>query len=176
MDNGEYLNNINSLVDRYDALKKHDPMDLSTDQDLTIAIMNLIGIEEHLFFTGAKTERSEYFALIKEIRSMRKELLQKIVGDHEGEVWCLSKHLLAASYRLMEVGTKKLDQDAAEEAQDFFTKAYNLYSLFWGLAMKIVPSDELKNLNEESIPKEKRDTLFAKLGEMVKKAVNCCIE
>jgi len=30
-------------------------MDLSSDQDLTIAIMNLVGIEEHFFFTAEKT-------------------------------------------------------------------------------------------------------------------------
>jgi hypothetical protein len=39
---------------------------------------------------------------------MRKELLAKIIKEYEGENWCISKHLLASSMRLMEVGTKML--------------------------------------------------------------------
>lgn len=35
--------------------QKVNPKDLSSDQDLSIAIMNLISIEEHLVFSGAKT-------------------------------------------------------------------------------------------------------------------------
>ena len=47
-----------------------------------------------------------------------KKVLKKIIKDYEGEVWCISKHLLAASMRLMEVGTKQLGQNKKEEAED----------------------------------------------------------
>ena len=40
--------NVKEFVERIDATKKVNPKDLSSDQDLTIAIMNLISIEEHL--------------------------------------------------------------------------------------------------------------------------------
>ncbi|EKD45977.1 MAG: hypothetical protein ACD_69C00062G0001, partial [uncultured bacterium] len=79
MDETKTIKDIDDLINKYDAMKKRDLMDLSSDQDLTIAIMNLIGIEEHLFFTGAKTGKNEYFDLINEVRNIRKELLQKIV-------------------------------------------------------------------------------------------------
>jgi hypothetical protein len=46
---------INALIEKFDSMKKQEKMDLSSDQDLSIAIMNLISIEEHLVFSGAKT-------------------------------------------------------------------------------------------------------------------------
>ena len=49
------MQDVNELVEKYDALKKDQKLDLSADQDLSIAIMNLISIEEHLFFSGGKT-------------------------------------------------------------------------------------------------------------------------
>src|SRR3989338_11192782 len=104
------IENYQDLVNKIDGFKKQDKMDLSSDQDLSIAIMNLISIEEHFFFTGIKTGKSSYFDLLAQVRSMRQELLKKIIKEYEGEVWCISKHLLAASMRLMEVGTKQLGQ------------------------------------------------------------------
>ncbi len=136
------IDDVNKLVSKYDELKKDNKLDLSADADLTIAIMNLISIEEHLFFTGAKTKKSKYYHVLREIREMRKQLLGKIITEYEGEVWCISKHLLASSYRLMEYGTKHLGRGNDELAQEMFEKSYNLYSLFWGLVMGIVTSDE----------------------------------
>ena len=153
-------------------------MDLSSDQDLSIAIMNLVSIEEHFFFTGAKTGKSEYFDLLKEVREIRKELLKKIVKEYEGEVWCISKHLLAASMRVMEVGTKQLGQGKKEEAQELFKKAYNLYSLFWALNMKLIKTDEIKKIDEEAINKNDKEKkgFMGKLGDLIKRAIDCCIE
>ena len=39
---------VKEFVERVDQAKKKNPKDLSSDQDLTIAIMNLISIENHL--------------------------------------------------------------------------------------------------------------------------------
>ena len=106
MPDQEKLQKINDLIEKVDEMKKQDKMDLSSDQDLSIAIMNLVSIEEHFFFTGAKTGKSEYYDLLQEVRKMRGELLRKIIKEYEGEVWCISKHLLAASMRLMLLGEK----------------------------------------------------------------------
>ena len=102
------IKNLNEFIQKVDEMKKQEKMDLSSDQDLSIAIMNLVSIEEHFFFTGAKLGKPEYYDMIKDVREMRKELFKKIIKEYEGEVWCISKHLLAASMRLMEVGTKQL--------------------------------------------------------------------
>lgn len=172
------LDKINEFITKVDNLKKQDKMDLSSDQDLSIAVMNLVSIEEHFFFTGAKLEKNEYYDLIKDVREMRKELLKKLIKEYEGEVWCISKHLLAASMRLMEVGTKQLGMGKKEEAYDLFAKSYQLYSLFWGLNMKLISTGEIKKIDDNAlnIHDKKPKGLMGKLGELVKKAIDCCIE
>lgn len=187
---------INVLIEKYDSMKKQEKMDLSSDQDLSIAIMNLISIEEHLIFSGAKTGKTHFFDLIEEIREMRKNLLKMIIKEYEWEVWCISKHLLASSMRLMEVWTKAQSRGKREEAYDFFQKAYDLYSLFWWLQMNVITSDSLKKeptewsvLSEETPIKKEPEIIKAedtppatkwgfmwKLWELVRKAVDCCIE
>lgn len=169
--------NINNFIKKVQASKKSE-LDLSSDEDLSIAIMNLISIEEHFFFTGAKTGKPEYFDLLNKAREMRKELLKRIVTDYEGEVWCISKHLLSASMRLMEVGTKALGQNKKQEAEDFFKKAYELYSLFWGINLKLIDLGQVKKIDDNQIDKKDSDKkgLLAKLGNMVKYVIDCCKE
>ena len=172
------IENLEEFIKKVDDMKKQDKMDLSSDKDLTIAIMNLVSIEEHFFFTGAKLGKTEYYDMIKDVREMRKELLQKIIKEYEGEVWCISKHLLAASYRLMEVGTKQLGMGKDKEAYDLFGKAYNLYSLFWGINLKLLNIGDVKKIDDNAINKEDKEKkgFMGKMGELVKKAIDCCIE
>jgi len=138
------IKDVERLVEKYDSLKKDHQFDLSADEDLSLAIMNLISIEEHLFFSGAKTKKTKYYGLLREVREMRKDLLKRIIKDYEGEVWCIGKHILAASYRLMEYGTKYLARNDEKIAYEMFEKAYNLYSLFWGLVMGLIGQEDIK--------------------------------
>jgi len=177
-ENENLIKNLDEFIQKVDNMKKQDKMDLSSDQDLSIAIMNLVSIEEHFFFTGAKTGKPEYFDLLQEVRKMRGDLLRKIIKEYEGEVWCISKHLLAASMRLMEVGTKQQGMGNKAEANDLFEKSYNLYSLFWGLNMKLIASDNIKKIDDQALNKHdtEKKGFMGKLGLLVKKAIDCCIE
>lgn len=172
------LKNYQALVEKVDQMKKEEKMDLSADQDLSIAIMNLVSIEEHFFFTGVKTGKESYYDLLNQVREMRKELLKKIIKEYEGEVWCISKHLLAASMRLMEVGTKELGRGNKKEAEYLFQKAYNLYSLFWGVNMKLIDVSGVKKIDDDQIGKgdKKRGGFMGKLGDLVRRAIDCCLE
>ncbi len=178
---------------------KRGQLDLSSDEDLSIAVMNLISIEEHFFFTAEKTGKDEYFDLLAQTREMRKDLLKKLIKEYEGEVWCISKHLLAASMRLMEVGTKQMGIGNKEEAKDLFEKSYELYSLFWALNLKMINVGEIKSIPDDSISvteeDKKTETIkesgdaesvpvkpndkkkgFGGFGDIVKRVINCCIE
>src|SRR3989337_4379311 len=97
------IKNYKNLLNKVEEVTKQKELDLSSGEDLSIAIMHLISIEEHLFFTSQKTKNKKYLDLLNEVRVMRTELLKQIIKDYEGEVWCISKHLLATSMRLMEV-------------------------------------------------------------------------
>jgi len=169
---------LQDYIDKIDTMKKDNKLDLSSDQDLSIAVMNLVSIEEHFFFSGAKTGKTEYYDLIKDVREMRKELMHQLIKETDGETWCISKHLLAASMRLMEVGTKEIGRGHKDEAYNLFSKSYNLYSLFWGLNMKLLNLGEVKKIDDEAINKhdEEKKGFFGKMGELVKKAIDCCIE
>jgi len=166
------------MIAKVDKFKKDNVLDLSSDQDLSIAIMNLVSIEEHFFFTGVKTGNPNYYDLLAEVRELRKDLLKKIIKTYEGEVWCISKHLLAASYRLMEVGTKAQGQGDKKEAEEMFKKAYDLYSMFWGLNMKLIDLGDVKKIGDDALNNEDKEPtgFMAKLGALVKKVINCCIE
>ena len=73
------IDSVKEFVEKIDSSKKVNPKDLSSDQDLSIAIMNLISIEEHLVFSGAKTGKNSFYDLIRDVREMRKNLMQKII-------------------------------------------------------------------------------------------------
>lgn len=173
---------VTKLLEKVKSVTKDNKLDLSSDEDLSIAIMNLISIEEHLFFTSQKTQKASYLDLLNEVRLMRTELMKRIVKDYEGEGWCLQKHLLAASMRVMEVGTKELKKGNKKEAWELFEKSYKLYSLFWGINLKIVGLEDVKRndtkvalISEKS--KEKASvSIFDKLGALVQKAIDCCRE
>jgi len=185
---------IKELVKKISEVQSSQKFDLSSDEDLSIAIMNLISIEEHLFFTAEKTENPKYLDLLNQVREMRKELLQKIVKNPEGEIWCISKHLLAGTMRLEEVGTKALGKGNKEQAEDLFKKAYQLYSLFWGLNLKLVDVEDIKaqtdtdfdessikDVPEEKIPSEKKEdakktNFLESLSKVLSKAIDCCKE
>lgn len=150
-------------------------MDLSSGEDLAVAIMNLISLEEHFTFTYEKTKDQKYLELLKEVRELRKNLLARIVKNPQGEVWCISKHLLASVMRLTEVGTKKLGQEKQKEAQELFDKAYVLWNMFWGLNLNLIQVKDLPAEEREDL-KTKKPTIWNKLGNIVKDIVNCCKE
>lgn len=197
---------LEEMIEKVDASKKVNPLDLSSDQDLSIALMNLISLEEHFFFSGGKTGKTGFYDLINVVRDMRKELMERIVRKstaENGEVWCISKHLLAASMRVMEVGTKANAAGNKKEAYDLFNKAYDLYSLFWGINMDLIDLAGVQKVEPEvynvamkeagcALPANKTDkkaqkestaeeldeskSVVKRLGSWVKNAVNCCIE
>jgi hypothetical protein len=130
--------------------------------------MNLISLEEHFYFTGVKTDKPEYFDLLQEVRAIRKELLGKLIDRHEGETWCITKHLLAATMRLIEVGTKLHADGNAGGAKEMFGRAHKTYSLFWALRLKLIDAAGFKQVAASDKPWS--------LQDIVNKLVDCCDE
>lgn len=167
---------IQKFLKKIEETKKGE-FDLSLEEDLSIAVMNLISIEEHFFFTGAKTGKEEYYDFLNQTREIRKELLKKIIKKSEGEWWCLAKHLLATSMRLIEVGTKYLRQGNKKEAQELFSKAYDLYSLFWGVNLNLINIPEIKQIADDQLDKkDKEKSVLKKIQNIIKRIIDCCKE
>jgi len=164
-----------------------NPLDLSSKEDLAIGIMNLISLEEHFFFTYNKTNNAKYLELLNQMRDMRKSLLKEIVKNPKGEIWCVSKHLLAACMRLMEVGTKKLSDGEKNKAEELFKKSYTLWNIFWGLNLGLIEVKDVGGKDDDPEKKEsielndgketkKKFSVWSKLGEMIQEVLDCCKE
>jgi hypothetical protein len=166
--------------------------------------MNLISMEEHLYFTAEKTGKDEYFDLLNHVREIRKKMMERLVGKPEGELWCFIKHTLSASMRLIEVGTKLQNQNKKDEAKEVFDLAYELFNIFWGIKLNIIPTDErglqrgltppqinadyntdergyLIDESGSEINKDQRlstlnQSKSAWLKNLIEKIVNCCTE
>lgn len=164
---------IADLQAKIAAIQKDNKVDLSSEEDLSIAIMNLISLEEHFFFSGAKTGKGEYYDLLNETRQIRKELLAKLMDENEAESWCISKHLLGATMRLMEVGTKYQKDGKKEEAEKIFQQAFHVYSMFWALRLKIVDTAGLKT---EKVADDIDTSKPWTAEDIVNKLVDCCKE
>lgn len=156
------------LLKKIEAFKRSGEVDLSREEDLSIAVMNLLSLEEHFFFTGAKTGKAEYFDLLTEVRNMRKSLMERLVSGHEGETWCIAKHLLAATMRLIEVGAKLHAEGKKKEAEETFAYGHKLSSLFWALRLKLIDAVGLKKVAASEKPWT--------LQDIVDKLVDCCDE
>ena len=157
---------IDEFLVKIESLKENAGVDLSTTEDLSLAVMNLISLEEHFFFTGVKLNKDEYFETSNEIRNLRKELLKELMPNHEGETWCISKHLLSSTMRLIEVGNKLQSEDKKVEAKIMFERAYKVYSIFWALKLKLIDGQLIKHTAKES----------SNLEDLVGKLADCCNE
>ena len=151
---------------KIESLKEKAGVDLSTAEDLSLAVMNLVSLEEHFFFTGVKTKKDEYFDTVQEIRNVRKELLATLMPNHEGETWCISKHLLATTMRIIEVGNKLQSEGKKPAAKAMFEKAYKVYSIFWALKLKLISSRAVQATAQGS----------STLEDLVSKLADCCDE
>lgn len=156
------------LIKKIEKMKTSGEIDLSTEEDLSVAIMNLVGLEEHFYFTGVKTNKPQYFDLLKEVRSIRKSLLERLINKHEGETWCISKHLLATTMRLIEVGTKLYADGEVDKAKETFDYGHKIYSLFWALRLKLIDTAGLKEVAANDKPWS--------LEQIMDKLVDCCDE
>lgn len=175
----EMNDKLKQFMDKIKKSEKSATIDLSIGEDLSIAIMNLISIEEHLLFTGNKTGDDKFFELLYEARKMRSDLLKQIVKNPKGELYCTSKHLLAASMRLFEVGTKYQSKGEKKTAYDFFRKSFDLYNLFWGLNLDMVKTDGIskKEIKEDTKEVElKKSDFFGKINGVIGKILDCCRE
>ncbi|MEK7134004.1 MAG: hypothetical protein AAB804_02955 [Patescibacteria group bacterium] len=151
---------------KIETLRKTAGADLSTAEDLSFAVMNLVSLEEHFVLTALKTGKDEYFDTAGEVREMRKKLLAVLMPKHEGETWCISKHLLATTMRLIEVGNKLRSEGRKDGAKEMFEKAYKVYSIFWALKLKLISGSKMKSTAADS----------ATLEDLVSKLADCCDE
>lgn len=120
---------IADKIVRADNAKKVNPRDLSSDQDLTIGLMNLIAIEN----IAPDSQVSE---MVVEIR---KKLMTRVVQDTK--LMDESYKMLARAMQLINDGMRELPD--AGRAYKYFDSAYVMYSMFWGLNMGFIEIEDI---------------------------------
>ena len=121
---------IRQRVELADKNKKVNPLDLSSDQDLTIAIMNLIAIED---MCGGK--------LSDMVCAMRQNLMRRVVN--KADDMDVTVALLGGAIRRMDAGNRAMDCGDTALAYRMYDDAYGLYSLFWGVVMGMVSGADI---------------------------------
>lgn len=169
---------MEELIEKVNRLKTSGELDLSMEEDLSIAVMNLISLEEHFYFTAQKTKNDGYLDLLDQTREIRKQLLAKMIDRHEGETWCITKHLLSATMRMIEVGTKLRSSGKKEESRDMFNKAYEIYSLFWALRLKLISTAHVKRIddNQMNVHDTSGSLKPSTKEDLISRLVDCCKE
>jgi len=156
---------VDNFIRKIDEVKNKSGLDISAWEDLSIGLMNIVSLEEHSFFSYMKTQDDKFLKILEEVREMRKRLLALIVKkDDDSEKWCMSKHFLASSMRLYEVGNRLLHEGKKNEAEEMYKDAGELYGLFW-----MLNTDSKKEIK---INKKESKGIFAS----VKKLLECCME
>ena len=161
---------VENFVKTVQNIKDKNKLDLSAWEDLSIGLMNLVSLEEHAFFSYIKTQDEKFLSILESVREMRKNLLKLIVKDDDGsEKWCMSKHFLASSMRMFEVGNRMLHEGKKEEADKFYKDSAELYAMFWKLNIGTI---EGKKDMKVEIKNENKKGIF----NSIKKLLECCKE
>jgi len=141
-----------NFVKKINEIKLKDSLDISAWEDLSIGLMNLVSLEEHCFFSYVKTQDEKFLEMLNIVRELRKKLLALIVKkDDESEKWCMSKHFLASSMRLYEVGNRLLGEGKEKEAKELYKDSAELYGLFWKLNLDSKNKIKLEDDNTKGI-------------------------
>lgn len=131
---------INSVA-QADAAKKVNPLDLSSDQDLSIALMNMIAIEE--ICPSAPPQ------LVQMVSDMRRELMGRIIdrpAPKDAIFWETATWLLSQSMRMMIDGWVCQGDGDNAGAYTAFDGAYEMYSMFWGLNMGLIDLEDIEKM------------------------------
>jgi len=139
------LQEKNATKKEEDKSYKYSQADIDRLQNVYWAAMNLLGIEEHIFFTAMKAEndddRNDWMAIHEKVRKMRSKLLKIMLEGHvEQESWCTAKHILGAAMRLHEAAYK-YEGELRKELTEYANFVYDLFYVM----QETVKKHEMKN-------------------------------
>ena len=68
-----------NFIRKINEIKEKNELDISAWEDLSIGLMNLVSLEEHCFFSYAKTKDDKFLKMLDIVRELRKKLMLLIV-------------------------------------------------------------------------------------------------
>lgn len=137
-------------------LKKKSNGDINSLEDRLWAIANTVSIEEHAISSYLRTNDVMFLNIAKEFREIRKSQMEYILGkeitEHPAEIWCMTKHALAAAMRYSEVASRYTEGDLehCRMCLEDSKKCVNLLLMLIGIAQNKETTKLYKDISEES--------------------------
>lgn len=127
-------------IEMADMAKKSNRLDLSSDQDLTVGLMNLLSIEEYIKLHTT----NDYAGLLDMVVGIRMRLMERIVNSSDKNKDTMER-LLTESMSCIDDGVHLLSSGDNDTAYALFDDAYAKYSLFWGLNMGLIDKKDIES-------------------------------
>ena len=120
---------LKNAVEQIDNAKKVNPLDLSADQDLTIALMNMIAVEKY----------SGYPNLVQMVRDIRTDLMRPMLENvqYDGDIWPMSEKLLGKMAEQMERGNRALESGKIQDAYAAYDAVFDAWVIFMGILCEV---------------------------------------
>lgn len=128
---------LKARIESADNAKKVNLLDLSADQDLSIALMNMMAVEKYAADFGCAE-------IYSHINMVRQGLLKRILRDRT--IFDIAERILLASVLQLNAAVRFQDAGDMDSAYAGFNMAYELYSVFWGLNMKMITIEDAEGV------------------------------
>lgn len=160
--------------------------DINSLEDRLWAIANTVAIEEHALSSYFRTKDPKWIDVAHGFREMRKRHMEYILGkeatEDPAEIWCMTKHALAAAMRYSEVSARYREDDPEHMklCLEDCTKCLKLIFSILGTTTEDEASKLQNKLQENRI--EDEDLIWESITEpldgddfkAMEELLNCC--
>jgi len=122
--------------------------DVGMAEDMANMLKQLICAEDHIATNISLGNPKKWMKVLDIVRKIRTKWLSTITKKGEGTLWCMNKHLLAASEGLIEVGNRFYQTKQYEEAKEAFNDAQDIMIL-------VLQLNDLMEINKDVATKAK---------------------
>lgn len=152
-------------------LDKDRTGDVNSLEDRLWALANTVSIEEHAVSSYLRTRDERFLEAAYKFRDIRRTHMQRILGEgiaeHPAEIWCMTKHSLAAAMRYTEAASRYSKEDP-EYCRKCLDDAHICVELLLGLIgiaqdspeqelYKDVPRNTKEQVSEKPVAAETED-------------------
>ena len=105
---------------------KGDKKDVGFFQDAIFGIQHAISAEHHAMESYSTSKRKIWLDVAKIVRPVRSKYLDIITKKENEQGYCISKHLLAFSQALKELGSRYQEENEDKLAEDCFKESLEM--------------------------------------------------
>lgn len=104
--------------------------DVGLVEDTIFTLKNLLATEDHSALSYGMSKDDKWIEILEIIRRIRTKWLAIITKKEKSQLYCFSKHILAASEGLIEISNRFIQTKQFNEGREALNDATELISLF----------------------------------------------